>query len=161
MAEAKARIKINRLLEDAGWRFFDNEDGPANIILEGKASLSKHELNALGEDFETQNSGFIDFLLLDHKGFPLIVLEAKREERSPLDGKEQARKYARSQNVRFIILGILRAEIPRSSASFLVWNRSSNAVVLSPAPSHSLVNKLGRIMLPFPSTMTSNVTPAG
>lgn len=104
MAEAKARIKINRLLEDAGWRFFDNEDGPANIILEGKASLSKHELNALGDDFETNSSGFIDFLLLDERGFPLIVLEAKREERSPLDGKEQARKYARSQNVRFIIL---------------------------------------------------------
>ena len=23
--EAKARIKINKLLEDAGWRFFDSE----------------------------------------------------------------------------------------------------------------------------------------
>ncbi|MGB4594672.1 MAG: DEAD/DEAH box helicase family protein [Anaerolineaceae bacterium] len=104
MAEAKARIKINKLLEDAGWRFFDADDGPANIILEGKASLSRHEFNALGVDFETQKSGFMDFLLLDKKGFPLIVLEAKREERSPLDGKEQARKYARSQSVRFIIL---------------------------------------------------------
>ena len=29
--EAKARIKINRLLEEAGWRFFDDENGPANI----------------------------------------------------------------------------------------------------------------------------------
>lgn len=104
MAEAKARIKINKMLEAAGWRFLDSEDGPANIILEGKASLTKHDLNALGEDFETQKSGFMDFLLLDKKGFPLIVLEAKREERSPLDGKEQARKYARSQNVRFVIL---------------------------------------------------------
>lgn len=104
MAEAKARIKINKLLEDAGWRFFDSEAGPANIILEGKASLSKRDLNELGEDFETLKSGFMDFLLLDEKGFPLIVLEAKREERSPLDGKEQARKYARSQNVRFVIL---------------------------------------------------------
>ncbi|MFZ3150888.1 MAG: DEAD/DEAH box helicase family protein [Anaerolineaceae bacterium] len=104
MAEAKSRIKINKLLEDAGWRFFDSEAGSANIILEGKATLSKHELNALGEDFETLKSGFMDFLLLDENGFPLIVLEAKREERSPLDGKEQARKYARSQNVRFVIL---------------------------------------------------------
>ena len=24
--EAKARIKINRLLEEAGWRFFDEEN---------------------------------------------------------------------------------------------------------------------------------------
>ena len=32
--EAKARIKINKLLEAAGWRFFDDENGPANIQLE-------------------------------------------------------------------------------------------------------------------------------
>ena len=32
--EAKARIKINRLLETAGWRFEDGPEGPANIQLE-------------------------------------------------------------------------------------------------------------------------------
>jgi type I restriction enzyme R subunit len=32
--EAKARIKINKLLEKVGWRFFDTNDGPANIQLE-------------------------------------------------------------------------------------------------------------------------------
>jgi len=42
--------------------------------------------------------------LLDTKGFPLIVLEAKAEEKNPLVGKEQARKYARSLNCRFVIL---------------------------------------------------------
>jgi len=36
--------------------------------------------------------------------FPLIVLEAKAEDKNPLVGKEQARKYARSQNCRFVIL---------------------------------------------------------
>jgi type I restriction enzyme R subunit len=35
--EAKARIKINKLLEEAGWRFFDTEDGKANIHLESHA----------------------------------------------------------------------------------------------------------------------------
>ena len=29
--EAKARIKTNRLLEEAGWCFFDDETGSANI----------------------------------------------------------------------------------------------------------------------------------
>jgi type I restriction enzyme, R subunit len=29
--EATARIKINRLLEERGWRFFDDGNGPANI----------------------------------------------------------------------------------------------------------------------------------
>ncbi len=43
-------------------------------------------------------------MLLDAKGFPLIVLEAKSEDKNPLVGKEQARKYARSQNCRFVIL---------------------------------------------------------
>lgn len=32
--EAKARIKINKLLEDAGWRFEDSEKWKANIRLE-------------------------------------------------------------------------------------------------------------------------------
>ena len=35
---------------------------------------------------------------------PFIVLEAKAEDKSPLVGKEQARKYAKSQNCRFVIL---------------------------------------------------------
>jgi hypothetical protein len=34
MKEATARIKINHLLEAAGWRFFDDENGSANIVLE-------------------------------------------------------------------------------------------------------------------------------
>ena len=37
--EAKARIKINKLLESAGWRFFDNEEGKANIILESNTTI--------------------------------------------------------------------------------------------------------------------------
>ena len=104
MTEATARIKINRMLEKAGWRFFDSDEGPSNIILEGKTSLKKSDLEGLGEDFEKSKKGFVDFLLLDENGFPFIVLEAKREEKSPLDGKEQARQYANSQNVRFVIL---------------------------------------------------------
>jgi len=61
-------------------------------------------LDALGDNFEKTTKGFIDFLLLDARGFPLIVLEAKAEDKNPLVAKEQARKYARSQNCRFVIL---------------------------------------------------------
>ncbi len=104
MKEATARIKINRLLENAGWRFFADGTGPANIRLEPSVALKAHDLNALGEDFEGVAKGFIDFLLLNAKGFPLIVLEAKAEDKNPLIGKEQARKYARSQNCRFVLL---------------------------------------------------------
>jgi type I restriction enzyme R subunit len=41
---------------------------------------------------------------MDQRGKPLVVLEAKSERKHPLSGKEQARKYARSQSARFVIL---------------------------------------------------------
>jgi type I restriction enzyme R subunit len=102
--EAAARIKINKLLENSGWRFFDDGDRKANIRLEVDMKLGD-----LGDDFENSETpdkrrGAADFVLLDDAGFPLVVVEAKREEKDPLDGKEQARSYAQSQNARFIIL---------------------------------------------------------
>ena len=102
--EATARIKINKLLEAAGWRFFPEGSAPANIRLEPSVTIKSSDLDALGENFEKTSKGFIDFLLLDTKGFPFIVLEAKSEDKNPLVGKEQARKYAKSQNCRFVIL---------------------------------------------------------
>ncbi len=102
--EARARVKINKLLEEAGWRFFDNEDGSANIQLELHTKITRKEYDTFGEDFESTKHGFLDFLLLDERGYPLIVLEAKSEDKNPLAAKEQARKYAHSQHCRFIIL---------------------------------------------------------
>ena len=102
--EAKARIRINDLLQRSGWRFFDDQDGPANVTLEAHVRLKKKVLDALGDDFEKTASGFVDYLLLDERGFPVAVLEAKAEQYEPLVAKEQTRKYARSQGVRFVIL---------------------------------------------------------
>ncbi len=104
MKEAIARIKINKLLEAAGWRFFSEGNQTANIRLEPSVAIKTADLDALGNDFENVSRGFIDFLLLNEKGFPLIVLEAKAENKNPLVGKEQARTYAKSQNCRFVIL---------------------------------------------------------
>lgn len=97
--EAKARIKINKLLEDAGWRFEDSEKGKANIQLEPGVKYAE-----LGDDFEHHKQGFIDFLLLDKDGRPLVVVEAKKESIDPLSAKEQARNYARNIGARFVIL---------------------------------------------------------
>jgi len=74
--EATARIKINKLLEAAGWRFFPERSAPANIRLEPSVTIKASDLEALGENFEKTTKGFIYFLLLNEKGFPLIVLEA-------------------------------------------------------------------------------------
>ena len=102
--EAKSRIKINKLLEEAGWRFFDDENGKANVQLESNVKITENQLDEFGEDFEKTRSGYIDFLLLDEEGFPIAVLEAKREGKKPLNGKEQARTYARGAHARFVIL---------------------------------------------------------
>jgi type I restriction enzyme R subunit len=104
LKEAKARIKINKLLEEAGWRLLDDENGQANVVLENNIKITQSFINDLGEDFDKTKNGFIDFLLLNENGFPLIILEAKAEDKNPLIGKEQARKYAKSQNCRFVIL---------------------------------------------------------
>jgi len=102
--EALARIKINRLLEESGWRFEDSDLGPANITLESGVKYTD-----LGDDFESAvtsdgRRGSIDFLLLDKDKKPLVVLEAKRSGIEPLAAKEQARNYARNCGARFIIL---------------------------------------------------------
>lgn len=102
--EAGARVKINQKLSESGWRFFDDVDGMANVVLEPGVKIKKKDVDAFGEDFESTTDGFVDFLLLDDKSFPIVVLEAKREGKDPLDGNEQARTYAKNLNVRFIIL---------------------------------------------------------
>ena len=102
--EPLARIKINRLLEDSGWRFEDSDLGPANIALEAGVKYKD-----LGDDFENAvtsdgRRGSVDFMLLDKDKKPLVVLEAKRKDIEPLAAKEQARNYARNCGARFIIL---------------------------------------------------------
>ena len=63
--EAKARLPINDALFRAGWRFFDDENGIANVALEAHIKLKKKELDNLGDDFEKTVHGFVDYLLLD------------------------------------------------------------------------------------------------
>lgn len=84
--EATSRIKINKLLEKSLWRFLDNGEKKANISLEAGVKIEH-----LWDDFENITNGFVDYLLLDDRGFPLCVLEAKKEAIHPLSAKEQAR----------------------------------------------------------------------
>lgn len=102
--EAKARIKINKLLEESAWRFLDDENGPANIQLEPNVKIKKEDIEDQGDDFEETKNGYIDYLLLDKDGRALVVLEAKSEKINPLSAKDQARDYARANHARYIIL---------------------------------------------------------
>lgn len=102
--EAHARIKINQLLTEAGWRFFDNHEQKANILLEHHVKITQKEIDAWGDDYEKTKNGALDFLLIGSDGKPVCVLEAKKESLHPLVAKEQARKYANTVGARFIIL---------------------------------------------------------
>ena len=100
--EALARININKLLEDAGWRFFSSENGIANIQLEPNVKITQLDLDGL--ELKKKKNGFVDYLLLDEQGFPFVVVEAKKEGIHPLEAKEQARKYANSLRCKYVIL---------------------------------------------------------
>lgn len=104
--EAQARITINKMLEDAGWRFLPDGNGNReNVILEHRLRGQPFSPNAdLGNDFERAPEGFVDYVLLNTDGRSVAVVEAKRESIDPLTAKEQARAYAEHLNVAHIFL---------------------------------------------------------
>jgi len=102
--EAKARIKINKLLEESGWRFEDDNNIKANIKLEENIKFKDCDNDFENSQTHDGRRGAIDFLLLDKDKRPLVVVEAKRESIDPLSAKEQARNYAKNVGARFIIL---------------------------------------------------------
>src|SRR5258708_22534965 len=81
--EAFSRILIDKALEFSGWDL----------------------LNPQQVQFEVHTaSGRADYLLKDHIGRVMCVVEAKREDLDPYDAKEQARGYAENVEVPLIIL---------------------------------------------------------
>ena len=105
-SEAQARITINKLLEEAGWRFLPDAQGRReNIICEHRITRRTFSPSQdLGRDFEHAPDGLVDYVLLNTDDLPVAVVEAKRESIDPLTGKEQARAYAESLGVSHIFL---------------------------------------------------------
>lgn len=104
LREAQARLKINNLLQAAGWRLLDENGLRANVSLEHRVAKLTFSASDLGNDLEKAPNGFIDYLLLNDQQRPVALIEAKRERTDPLDAKEQARAYARSLGVRHVFL---------------------------------------------------------
>ena len=105
-SEAQARITINKLLEEAGWRFLPDAEGRReNIICEHRVTRQTFSSDQdLGRDFEHVPNGFIDYVLQNTDERPVAVVEAKRESVDPLTAKEQARTYAEGIGVSHIFL---------------------------------------------------------
>ena len=80
---------------------------PQTFVLEPKVKLIKSsDLDALGVNFEEDHGkGFVDFLLARRKPASRSSFsKPKQRTRIRSSAKEQARKYAKSQNCRFVIL---------------------------------------------------------
>ncbi len=140
-SEAQARITINRLLEDAGWRFLpDNQGRRENIVCEHRVSRNVFAPNVdLGADFQSAPDGFVDYVLLNSDSRPIAVVEAKRESIDPLAAKEQASAYAENLQVSHIFLsnGLvhyywnLRQGNPVRVSRFCRWKNSARPRVAS------------------------------
>ncbi len=105
-SEAQARLTINRLLEEAGWRLLPDAAGrPANVVCEHRTRKRRFTPDEdLGNDFQRAPGGFVDYVLLNDDGKAVALVEAKRESIDPLSAKEQARAYAEALGVPHVFL---------------------------------------------------------
>ena len=82
--EAFARVKIDALLQDAGWNLTD-----------GSSVLFEHAL---------PDGTQADYVLCDRQGRPMAALEAKRASTDPITAQDQGRHYAEQLGVPFVFL---------------------------------------------------------
>ena len=82
--EAFSRVKIDALLQDAGWNLSD-----------GVSVLFEHAL---------QDGSQADYVLCDRAGRPVAVIEAKRESVDPITAQDQGIHYAVQLDVPFVFL---------------------------------------------------------
>ena len=82
--EAFSRVKIDRLLEDAGW-----------TPTAGGSVLFEHRL---------PDGSRADYVLCNRQGRPSAVIEAKRASVAPLDAQDQGCRYAEQLGVPFVFL---------------------------------------------------------
>ena len=105
MSEADARIVIDRLLREAGWDPEDKSQVKTERPAARRAAFVAE--GRQGRDFvtgDTVSAGRTDYVLLDSRGRPLAVIEAKPPDDDPYTAKGQAREYAESIGAPFIFL---------------------------------------------------------
>ncbi len=99
--EADARIVIDDLLRHAGWDPADK----SQVLTE----FPIHKIATVAGDMIVSGSdqikiGRADYVLLDQRGRPLTIIEAKRSAIEPYNAKQQALPYARKIGAPFIFL---------------------------------------------------------
>ncbi len=88
------RDLINPLLAKAGWDVNDR----ARVIEEvdtKQSDFRKRDYRTIDDTLRNQEeSAYIDYLLLDSAGSPIVVVEAKRTSKDPIVGQQQAEMYS-------------------------------------------------------------------
>ncbi|TGT53566.1 DEAD/DEAH box helicase [Mesorhizobium sp. M00.F.Ca.ET.170.01.1.1] len=82
--EPFARVKIDQLLKDVGWKLTDGR--------------------SVHFEYQLDDGGKADYVLCDRNGRAVAILEAKRTSKSPREGEAQGRRYADQLSVPFIFL---------------------------------------------------------
>ena len=89
--EALSRVKIDKLLEENGWKLVDEKTAKKNVVLEQGYR-------------QGSSSKFTDYLLLDKFNRPLALIEAKKKDFPLKSAKAQAMEYANALKLRFFYL---------------------------------------------------------
>lgn len=104
-SEADARILIDDLLRVADWNPADKSQVRTEVPLSETFHVA--EAATVGGGVRTVDAGslgFADYVLLDQRGRPLAVVEAKKQAINPYTAKQQALPYAKKIGAPFIFL---------------------------------------------------------
>lgn len=105
--EADARIEVDRLLQAAGWNPADKSQvitelhvSSETFVADGHGSAAALSVAEPAADY----GGRADYVLLNQRGRPLAIIEAKRQAIHPYVAKQQALPYAKRIGAPFIFL---------------------------------------------------------
>lgn len=104
-SEADARILIDDLLRNADWNPADKSQVRTEVPMTRAFQTEDiSTTDGAGQPLDVRSQGFADYVLLDQRGRPLAVVEAKRHAINPYTAKQQALPYAKMVGAPFIFL---------------------------------------------------------
>jgi len=111
LTEADARIVIDDLLRQAGWNPTDKSQVLTEVYIRDTSWVISEPRSPYGyepsrktTDGDEIPTGKADYVLLDRRGRPLAIVEAKRSAIEPYTAKQQALPYAKKIGSPFIFL---------------------------------------------------------
>jgi len=109
--EADARIVIDDLLRQASWDPADKSQVLTEVSIRDRSRVVAEPVASYGaepsrkiQDGDEVPTGRADYVLMDQRGRPLAIIEAKRTAIEPYAAKQQALPYAKKIEAPFIFL---------------------------------------------------------